>query len=70
METEIYECVEDRNGYSYLTGLCIELLRVIAEQAGYRVVMDNVPRRRHIEDIETSERDVQASLFCSRASGR
>jgi polar amino acid transport system substrate-binding protein len=54
---EPYEFIEDRSGYSYLTGLDVELLRVIAERAGYRIVMDNVPWRQHVEEIETGERD-------------
>ena len=53
-----YQFVEDKKGYARLTGLDIELLRVVAERAGYRVVMEEVPWRQQVEEIERGERDL------------
>jgi polar amino acid transport system substrate-binding protein len=54
---EPYQFIEDRNGYPYLTGLDIELLRAIADTTGYRLSLDKVPWRQHVEEVATGERD-------------
>lgn len=53
-----YQYVQEEGGIAFLTGLDVELMRAIANEAGYRIEQHPVPWRQHVEDLRTGVRDI------------
>lgn len=60
-----YQYIETTGEGAVLTGLDIELQKLILAQAGFNVEFPEVSLRQHQEDLETGERDVAMGAFYS-----
>ncbi len=61
-----YQYLQEGAGFEKLTGLDVELVKAIADKAGYMVVYEHVNWQQHIKDLKGGNRDLAAGASYSQ----